>query len=409
MVIEWETEEVKVAPKNGSLLKKPSSIKWDEGQASLASSQRLADTVFSSPLQKIQGGNAMGNIEQTKGLGKGLISEFASAGAQNAGPVGAAMMAGAPKFAEAVQGFDRFAQPTNPEQAEGVASAQVLASAIPIERGVKIGKSVLGSLAEKSGIKSFLAKRADTKMTERALESITPNTKELTPKEYEQLLSQKRITPKTTFSPAKYNLTESEKATATKFKDKLQDKDPVKNSNNIRDLIASEDTEVGKFLEQNNGIFNSGELRNAVSKKLEDITDVTIPEERIEKLKTTITDNFISSLKKNDIKSLWEARKEFDQQIESAFSGSPTLQKEVKKRFRKAVQEYIAENTPDGVYSARMKEMTNLFDLEDTVATKAIKERGDNALQAWIKENPTKAKVIGLTIPVAGTGLYLSN
>lgn len=414
MAIKWNSEsEAQPTPTPFSIDSRGKGIKWDmnQSQGALSQSQSMLDnirkTAFQSPLQNIASGNATDNTEIAIGASKQARKDISMAGAQYAGPVGKTMIANAPEFAKNIESFEQSVTPSNPLQAQGAMSTSIAEAAIPL--GAAKATGVLSKIGEKTGISGFLAKRADKKAVDTALKSITPRTNDLTPTEYEQLLARKRITPKTTFKPSTYILSDSEKATASKYKDILQDKDPVKNSINVMSKIADEDAEVGKFLEQNNSIFNSGELKNAVAKRMEDITDVTIPEERIAKLKTQITDNFVSSLKKNDMKTLWEARKEFDQQIESAFSGSPTLQKEVKKRFRKAIQEYISENTPDGVYAQKMRDMTNLFDIEDVVSTRASKEKGANAIQVWIKENPTKAKVIGLTVPIVGTGIYLSN
>lgn len=246
-----------------------------------------------------------------------------------------------------------------------------------------------------TGIKEASAAKKAMKATDTAIEAITPKTKDLTPTEYEKLLSQKRITPKTAKQPSQYVLSDAEKQTAIKYKDILQSKDPVKNSINVMEKIASQDEEVGKFLRSNNSIFNSGELKNHILEKLSDISDVTVDPARIENLKTTMINNFVGTLKKNDMESLWNARKEFDQAIEKAFSGSPSLQNTIKKEFRNAVQDFIADRTPEGVYKGYMKDMRNLFNLQETIATKASKEKGINAIQLWIKNNPNKAKALG--------------
>ncbi len=265
------------------------------------------------------------------------------------------------------------------------------------------GKKAIGD--EFNAIKGKLGIKMSATPEQTALEAITPRTKDLTPTEYEKLLAQRKITPKSTTKPSEYILSDSEKATAKKYESLLQDKDPVKNSTNLIGEISDKDKKVGDFLTENNSIFNSGELKNHISSELENVSDVTIPEDRIQKLKSTMIDNFIKELPKNDMKSLWEARKEFDQKIEKAFSGSPTLQNEMKKAFRNSVQNFIAERTPNEVYKGYMKDMTELFNLNDVVATKATKEKGLNAIQTWIKQNPTKAKIIGwgsALIPVGG-------
>ena len=300
---------------------------------------------------------------------------------------------------------------------EFVDTALNVGSIIPVGKGLSLGKQAVAKSAEKlapivspflkklaSPATNFLAKRAEKKAIETATRAVTPKTADLSEKEYELLLKQGRVTPKTMFSAPKYVLSDKEKTSATRFKDLLQDKDPVKNSIKVMSRIADEDAQVGQFLEKNNGVFNSGELRNSISEKLKDVTDVAIPEARVNKLKTTITDNFLKSLQKNDMKSLWEARKEFDRQIENAFSGSPSLQKEVKRKFRNAVQEFISERTPDGVYSGKMRDMSDLFGIEEKLADIASKSKGSGQFKQWLDENPTTAKVIGATLVAGGGG-----
>jgi len=242
---------------------------------------------------------------------------------------------------------------------------------------------------------------AKIQKSEAYLDAVTPNTKDLTPTEYERLLNQGKITPKTSTSPAKYVLSDGEKEIAKKYKS-IFTNDPVKNTERIVDEIAKKDTEVGQFLKKNNGIFNKGELKNSLTSKLENIDDLTVDEKRLAKLKKATIDNFMKGLEKNDMETLWKSRKEFDRTIEKAFSGSPTLQNTIKKEFRNGIQDFIAERTPDNTYKGFMKDMSGLFNIKDVVNTKAVKERGLNALQVWIKRNPTKAKVIGWT---AGTGV----
>lgn len=245
-------------------------------------------------------------------------------------------------------------------------------------------------------------KKVTDKGTARALENITPKPEELTPTEYEDLVAKGRINPKTLKSPASYIPSEEEIKTASKYKDALQSKEPIENIASIKKIITDKDAEVGTFLKKNNGIYNNGELRNYLTEKLKPISDLTVDEARLEKLKTSTIDNFINGLPKNDMETLWKSRKEFDQTIEKAFSGSPTLQKEIKVEFRNGIQDFIADRTPDTVYKDSMKEMSNLYRLRDTVLTKASKEKNvEGRIEKWIKDNPKKAKALGL----AGTAL----
>lgn len=280
---------------------------------------------------------------------------------------------------------------------EGGAKAEV-----PVKAGIKTGIEKIGNMIDKSEANK-IATQAE-KSNQNAFKSITPVTTELTPTEYQDLLLKNKITPKTATQPAQYILSDAEKQNAIKNKDLLQSKDPVKNSINVMNKISTTDKEVGDFLRKNNGIYNNGELKNYISNKLKDVTDVTVDEGRVSKLKENLVNGFIKALPKNDMENLWQARKNFDKSIEKVFNGSPSLQNTVKKEFRNAVQDFIAERTPEGVYKGKMKDMRNLFDLHETIATKAAKGKTLNGIQQWMKDHPTQVKIIGYGIPTVVGG-----
>ena len=262
-----------------------------------------------------------------------------------------------------------------------------------IEEGVNAVKSGANKAIDTATAKIATIK-AD-KATKTALDAITPNTKDLSPSEYSDLLRQQKITPKTAKNPSTYILSDAEKETATRYKDLLQSKDPVENSTNLINEIANKDKQVGTFLSKNNTPIDPADMKSYLAGKMKDITDITVDPARLDANKEKMINNFVDGLKGKDVKNAWMDRKTFDQKIETAFKGSPSLVKDMKKGLRNAVQSYISEKTPDGVYKGYMKDMTDLFNLQDIVATKAIKEKGLNAFQSWIKKNPVKAKIIG--------------
>jgi hypothetical protein len=248
----------------------------------------------------------------------------------------------------------------------------------------------------------------ELKQTEKILESVTPDVKDISKPEYKKLLMQGKIQEETLKNPAKYVLSDIERKIAMKNRS-LINKSSIKTADNIVGAISKKDTEVGKFLEANNGIYNKGELKNHIVNYMKDVDDITIDPSRIQALKNTMADNFLNSVKKNDIKSLWEARKAFDAAIDKAFTGSPTLQKTIKREFRNAVQDYIAKRTPDNMYKSKMKEMSELYDLFDVVSDKAASQKGRSAIGQWIRNNPKKAKFVQWAVPVGvGGGLVNS-
>lgn len=387
---------------------------FDKSQAVLSQSERILETTRQAEVARQEANALSSPMGIAKETGKGVLNTLLGAPFRAIGSAFQGVQDIAKgEISTAPIAKDFRGQPVQSFQG-GLKSGESplsvgldVASILPVGKAVsavkplaKVASPLIKTLTKP--LTSYLAKRAEKKVVSSALKAATPNTADLSSKEYEQLLRQKRITPSSAFKPSSYVMSDSEKRAATKYKDLLQDKDPVKNSINVMEKISAEDEAVGTFLRQNNGIFNSGELKNSIAEKLKDVTDVAIPESRINKLKKDITDNFLKSLQKNDMESLWQARKEFDQQIESAFSGSPSLQKEVKKKFRNAVQEFIAERTPDDVYKSKMKDMSDLFDIEETLAMKAAKEKGKAAWQLWLKQNPVKAKLLGYGATAAG-------
>lgn len=229
----------------------------------------------------------------------------------------------------------------------------------------------------------------------KAVKNITPDAKELTPTEYKKLLRQGRITPRTATESPQYVMTDREAKTIARYEDLFQSKDPVKNSIKTYEKVGELDKKVGNFLSKNNGIYNDGELRNAIAQSMEDIDDLAISQDRIDAAKNKIIDGFMDSLDKNDMKTLWQKRKLFDKQIESAFRGSPSLSKEIKKGLRNAVQEFIAERTQNNTYKTLMGEMSDLLNIEELISKKAVKQRSLSALQSWAKKNDTLLKVVG--------------
>lgn len=285
------------------------------------------------------------------------------------------------------------------KDAKGVAMSALRGAAVGGATGAVVG----GALGAYTG-----ASRA-ARDPNKYIDYITPEAKDLTPTQYKKLLAQGRIQPKTGTQPARVLLSDAEQTTALKYSGLLE-KDPVQTTLNINDELASLDQDVGAFLRSNNGIFNKGELKNTILSSIDDVTDINVDPARLDVVKKRMVDNFVNGLKKNDFETLWEARKAYDNKIESAFKGSPSLQKEMKIAFRNSIQDFLSERTPDGVYREYMSDMSNLFKLRDSVALKATKERALTSWGKWMKDNPKTAKALGWglgTVAAISGGNYL--
>jgi hypothetical protein len=240
-------------------------------------------------------------------------------------------------------------------------------------------------------------------------EATTPRAKDLPKSQYKAALRRGQISPATSTEPQRYIPSEFERQAIEKHSD-LITKNPVKTSQNLMNEIARQDDLVGKHLTQRNAIFNTGELKNHLIQRLNEIDDVTLPPENLERAKTKVVEGFIKGLEKNDMESLWKARKLYDQQnqISKAVQGKISLSNEIKITFRDAIQDFISDHTDDVTYKALMKEMHGLYKINDIVATKAFQQRGATSLITWMKMNPAKAKLLLWILPAAGGGALLA-
>lgn len=110
--------------------------------------QEQTPSPFFSPLQNIASGNSQDNFQHAIGALKQIGSDISSVGAQNAGPVGKAMLANAPALAQDLQGLKTAVTPSNPEQKQGATDTSIAEAAIPIPEG-----DILGKAAEAAGQK----------------------------------------------------------------------------------------------------------------------------------------------------------------------------------------------------------------------------------------------------------------
>ena len=264
------------------------------------------------------------------------------------------------------------------------------------------------SSIQKSALKTI--KTAQKNLTPKStvpihIDAITPNVGQINKKEYVKLVRQGKISPKTTIKPAEYIMSPDEIRVGDKYKDLLTSRDPVNNTNNVMSKVRDYDRQVENFLEKNNKSFAKSDLVPFLRSKIDDIDDLTVDERRLSKLKDSIVNNFVKSISTYDTKNLWKARKEFDRSIEKAFTGSPSLQKDMQREFRNAVQEFISEQTDNVTYKSYMKDMSELLKLADTISNKAALEKGNSVIQNWIRNNPNKAKLIGGAL---GSGLLVT-
>ena len=282
-----------------------------------------------------------------------------------------------------------------------------------IESGVvgTVAGGVVGGIA--GGISGGIeARKLGVAEQQNALNAIIPTPKELKPTEYDKYFQSGRITPKTITGTAKIIPTDKEITLANQYSDLLQSKDPVKNGVDVLEEIVRDSNDVESYLQKQNITYNKTELKTALTEKLKPITDVFVPnEKRLTSMKTGLIDNFIEDVNSNNLTDLYKARKNYDQFIEkrlNAFSGSPTLKKDLSISMRNGVQEFITNQLGEGTYKKAMKDMTNLYDILNMLEVKAMKEKGLSIITALIKKHSVFMKLVGLATAFGlgvGTGV----
>jgi hypothetical protein len=263
--------------------------------------------------------------------------------------------------------------------------------------GAGIGAVTGGTLGGISG--GIQNKLLNVSKQEKALKSIVPLPNEITANEYSDLLKKGLVTPKTKSRTAQIIPNDEQITLANKFSDLLQGKDAVSNSKNIIDELVEADTRVGSYLSKRDINYSQKNLKSFLSNKIKPVTDIYVPNQKnVEKLKSEIIDTFLNKLNGEKLTNLWENRKLYDYIINeklNAFGGSNTLKKELARSLRNGVQEFITNQTSEGVYKEEMKHMTDLFKVFDLVSNKAEKEKNLSGIMALIKKYPTIAKIIG--------------
>lgn len=117
-----------------------------------ASNAQMTQNTFSTPSSEILSGQGAQAGQQGAGALKQIASDLSSTGAQNAGPVGKAMLANAPAFAQDINAAKTAMQPTNFEQDKGAVSTSLAEGMIPGKGATsalpKVAGEVLGDVGE---------------------------------------------------------------------------------------------------------------------------------------------------------------------------------------------------------------------------------------------------------------------
>ena len=181
---------------------------------------------------------------------------------------------------------------------------------------------------------------------------------------------------------------------------------PQANLKTLGTAIEENALVVEETLKLNDVIFNQNQLRSKLKSAVSNLVDDLHPE-AFEKAKDRIINVLLKQIDKNNLSGLWQARKDFDKIIDNemkAFSGSPTIKKDLAKQIRNAANEFIIDKSPNGkIYEDSMERMTKLYQASDNIVDKVLPSAlNQNKLEQLGKQVSALAHKAGLVGVLAG-------
>lgn len=302
------------------------------------------------------------------------------------------------------------------EKKKNIEPGTLLKGNTPIERAFKTGTEVAaafaplgegGSAASKAaslakeapktaeqlltkGINAVRSK-SPVAIEKRALEAITPKTSNIPATEYTALSKSGKISPKTLTNEPGYVLSKEESALAKKYPKLLQSKDPVANTNSVMENLTAKHEELKPVVDKANKPLDMEKLKGNLMEELNRVAekDMNVKEKDI----TATVDEFANFLKKKDLKELFEKRNAFT--TGRTYEGMQTTQKAIDQAARRGIVKTLKEAMPKK-YGKIVEEMKDMYNIADLLEYGVKGQKGKSAIQVWIKNNPTKAKAIGI-------------
>lgn len=187
----------------------------------------------------------------------------------------------------------------------------------------------------------------------------------------------------------------------------LNPKGTVNENMNLLSTRVTELNQANKsFLRQNDGIFNSGELRNALeaTKKSDAARRAVVfgGDAQLEKAYDSMVDGFMETVKKypNKYSSVLDARQEFDRiansVIPKAFDteARDTVKKIALRDIRNGANDFITSRVSGGgAIADSLRNQTLLLETLENIAEKAPRV-GTSAWKRWEKDNKTIAPLV---------------
>lgn len=194
-------------------------------------------------------------------------------------------------------------------------------------------------------------------------------------------------------------------------------KGPIDNIINVNQEIGRiSEKEIKPFLQKNPAIFNKKTL-NAHLQSTVQPADFIRADPVLQNTYNLARQRMLDVVDRHpkNMEGLWEARKEFDAIAEKQLGNlDPTSEKAtaIKQAVldtRAAVNDFIAQNTPNGdeVFKGKMKTLSHMYSARSNIAEQNYKLLDKNAIERWAKQNPGKAKLLGKitgSVALLGTG-----
>lgn len=289
---------------------------------------------------------------------------------------------------------------------KGVTSSFKLAKGVPSPATQAVTKGAQKTI-------SFLKKTKDVRKLKGALEVTSPVLdKKSSIKAFEAAgrpggIAEKGITKSYKVQPTARDIEVAESVKNIVSKNKS----PVKNLTRVNKEISriSED-EVKPFLRANPKPFNGATLRSRLD-TIEPQTifkaDPTI-ENSYKLVKQRIMEVVEKSNHKKTMEGLWETRKDIDDMMENEFGDAvfnPEKGSAVKRAYldsRRVINDFIADSTGDGVFKAKMKQLSNMYEARHNLAEKSYRLANSNVFKRFGQNHPVIRKTAKF---VAGSGI----
>lgn len=342
----------------------------------------------------------MGGIKQA-------VKDISSAGAQNAGPVGAAMTAsadsaaaknGTPAFSQGFNDLNQATTPSNPTQQMGAMMTSIGEGMIPTGAATDAVKSsgLLSKIGDMTGINDWLAKRA----TSKAINAVASTADTMTKGERETAIAGGRQ--QAGFLSNSFVPSQTESRAGEILTGKVSG-NPIKDVPIVQGEIASRGKEAETFLEANAKPITNQEDFNAFAKQREvSSTYLTPTAEKAYDEQMNVFQKVLKGYVKDggyNTSNYYQALKEFESNVtqnlpkgkEALLDEGGSARLQAAKDVRHVVRDMIGQKNPE--FKDKMFDLTSLYDARDNVITKA--EKSGHGLQQLIKKYPKTSGVIG--------------